>query len=61
MPPGTLVLACAVATVTVLAALRGDASLGGISTEIGLDEVSVTHRLWAMRHGCGCARVRMAG
>ena len=44
--PAAAVLAAAVATVTVLAALRGDPSLGGISTEIGLDEVAVTHRLW---------------
>jgi hypothetical protein len=60
-PGGGLVLAAAVATVTVLAVLRGDQSLGGISTEIGLEEVTVTHRLWNPRHGCGCARVRMAG
>lgn len=59
-PTGSLVLAAAVATVTVLAVLRGDHSLGGISTEIGLAEVSVTHRLWNLRHDCGCARVRMA-
>lgn len=61
VPSGTVVLACAVATVTVLATLRGDASLGGISTEIGLDQVTVTHRLWNLRPDCGCARVRMAG
>ena len=60
-PTGSLVLAAAVATVTVLAVLRGDHSLGGISTEIGLAEVSVTHRLWNLRPECGCARVRMAG
>ena len=60
-PGGGLVLAAAVATVTVLAVLRGDHSLGGISTEIGLDEVAVTHRLWRPRPGCGCSRVRMAG
>ncbi|HSO64201.1 MAG TPA: hypothetical protein VLQ78_03785 [Ornithinibacter sp.] len=59
-PTGGLVLAAAVATVTVLAVLRGDHSLGGISTEIALDEVSVTHRLWNLRPDCGCARVRMA-
>ncbi|MGZ8750874.1 MAG: hypothetical protein ACXWYP_08365 [Pseudonocardia sp.] len=59
-PTGGLVLAAAVATVTVLAVLRGDPSLGGISTEIALDEVSVTHRLWNVRPDCGCARVRMA-
>lgn len=61
VPPGTAVLAAAVATVTVLAALRGDASLGGISTEIGLDEVSVTHRLWKVRPDCSCSSARMAG
>ena len=60
-PTGSLVLAAAVATVTVLAVLRGDHTLGGISTEIGLAEVSVTHRLWNLRPDCGCARVRMAG
>ena len=60
-PGGGLVLAAAVATVTALAVLRGDHSLGGISTEIGLDEVAVTHRLWRPRPGCGCSRVRMAG
>jgi hypothetical protein len=60
-PGGGVVLAAAVATVTVLAVLRGDLSLGGISTEIGLDEVAVTHRLWSPRPGCGCSRVRMAG
>ena len=59
-PGGGLVLAAAVATVTVLAVLRGDHSLGGISTEISLDEVSVTHRLWNLRPDCGCAQVRMA-
>ncbi|HYN68455.1 MAG TPA: hypothetical protein VES93_16350 [Ornithinibacter sp.] len=61
VPLGTAVLAAAVATVTVLAALRGDPSLGGISTEIGLDEVSVTHRLWKVRPDCRCASARMAG
>jgi hypothetical protein len=60
-PGGGVVLGAAVATVTVLAVLRGDLSLGGISTEIGLDEVAVTHRLWSPRPGCGCSRVRMAG
>lgn len=59
-PGGGLVLAAAVATVTVLAVLRGDHSLGGISTEISLEGVSVTHRLWNLRPDCGCARVRMA-
>ena len=61
VPPGTAVLAAAVATVTVLATLRGDASLGGISTEIGLDEVAVTHRLWKVRPDCSCASATMAG
>lgn len=61
VPGGTVVLACAVATVTILATLRGDESLGGISTEIGLDDVTLTHRLWNVRPDCGCARVRMAG
>ncbi|HEU5242393.1 MAG TPA: hypothetical protein VFU25_10275 [Ornithinibacter sp.] len=60
-PGGGVVLGAAVATVTVLAVLRGDLSLGGISTEIGLEEVAVTHRLWSPRPGCGCSRVRMAG
>jgi hypothetical protein len=61
VPPGTAVLAAAVATVTVLATLRGDPSLGGISTEIGLDEVSVTHRLWKVRPDCACSSATMAG
>lgn len=60
-PSGTVVLACAVATVIVLSTLRGDPSLGGISTEIGLADVGLTHRLWNVRADCGCARVRMAG
>jgi hypothetical protein len=55
------VLAAAVATVTVLATLRGDTSLGGISTEIGLDEVAVTHRLWKVRPDCLCSSATMAG
>jgi len=59
--PGPTVLAAAVTTVTVLAALRGDYSLGGISTEIGLDEVAVTHRLWKVRPDCTCASATMAG
>ena len=41
--------------------LRGDESLGGISTEVALDEVRVTHRVWGPRPGCRCSRVRMAG
>jgi hypothetical protein len=61
VPAATVVLACAVATVTVLTTLRGDASLGGISTEIGLSDVTLAHRLWNVRADCGCARVRMAG
>jgi hypothetical protein len=61
VPPGTAVLAAAVTTVTVLATLRGDTSLGGISTEIGLDEVAVTHRLWKVRPDCGCTSATMAG
>ena len=61
VPPGAAVLAAAVATVTVLATLRGDPSLGGISTEVGLDEVSVTHRLWRPRPDCLCSSARMAG
>jgi hypothetical protein len=61
VPPGTAVLAAAVTTVTVLATLRGDPSLGGISTEIGLDEVAVTHRLWKVRPDCGCTSATMAG
>jgi hypothetical protein len=61
VPPGTAVLAAAVTTVTVLATLRGDTSLGGISTELGLDEVAVTHRLWKVRPDCGCSSATMAG
>ncbi len=61
VPAETLVLATAVAVVTVLAAARGDDSLGGISTEVGLTEVRVTHRVWSPRPGCGCARETMAG
>ena len=61
VPPGTVVLGAAVATVTVLGTLAGDASLAGISTEIGLDEVAVTHRLWKVRPECSCTSARMAG
>ena len=61
VPPGTAVLAAAVATVTVLATLRGDTTLGGISTEIRLDEVAVTHRLWKVRPDCCCSSATMAG
>ena len=59
-PVGSLVLAAAVATVTVLSVLRGDESLGGITTEISLEDVSVAHRLWNLREDCRCARGRMA-
>jgi hypothetical protein len=61
VPAGTTVLAAAVATVTVLAALRGEAALGGISTELGLADPAVTHRLWQPRPDCGCASATMAG
>ncbi|WP_392542847.1 hypothetical protein [Oryzobacter telluris] len=56
-----LVLATAVAVVTVLAAVRGDESLGGISTEVALHEVRVTHRVWSPRPGCRCTGETMAG
>ncbi|GIL36266.1 hypothetical protein [Phycicoccus sp. DTK01] len=58
---GAVVLAAAVATVTALATLAGDASLGGVSTEIGPQGTTVVHRVWTSRPGCGCASVRMAG
>ena len=61
VPSATLVLATAVTVVTVLSHLRGDTSLAAISTEVSLDEVGVTHRVWSPRPGCRCARVRMAG
>ena len=60
-PPEGVVLAAAVATVTVLSALRGDPTLGGISTEIGLQDLALTHRLWNPAPGCRCVRGRMAG
>lgn len=59
--PGAVVLGAAVATVTTLAVLGGDASLAGISTEIGAGGLDVAHRVWASRPGCGCASVRMVG
>ena len=61
LPPEGVVLAAAVATVTVLAVLRGDTALGGISTEIGLCDLTVTHRLWNPAPGCRCVGGRMAG
>lgn len=61
LPAGSLVLAAAVATVTVLSVLRKDESLAGITTEISLDEVAVAHRLWNLREDCRCAQGRMAG
>ena len=61
VPPEGVVLAAAIATVTVLAVLRGDPALGGISTEIGLSGLRVTHRLWNPAPGCRCAGGRMAG
>jgi hypothetical protein len=59
--PGVVVLAAAVVTVTTLSALRGEDSLGGISTEIGFDGTAVRHRFWHARPGCRCLSVRMAG
>ena len=59
--PESVVLAAAVATVTVLSVLRGGSALGGISTEIGLSDVTLTHRLWNPAPGCRCVRGRMAG
>jgi hypothetical protein len=61
VPPGSVVLAAAVATVTVLTVLGGDPTLGGISTEIGVGELTVTHRLWNPAPGCRCVGGRMAG
>ncbi|MFQ6170006.1 hypothetical protein ACK8HX_00235 [Oryzobacter sp. R7] len=61
VPAGPLLLTAAVVAVTVLGVLRGDASLGGISTEVALDSVRVTHRVWGPRPGCRCVGVRMAG
>ncbi|MGL4746104.1 MAG: hypothetical protein ACRCXL_17195 [Dermatophilaceae bacterium] len=59
-PPGAAtVLAAAVATVTVLATLRGDYSMGGISTEVAHDGTAFLHRLWKVRADCRCASVRM--
>ncbi|MGG5260053.1 hypothetical protein [Phycicoccus avicenniae] len=59
--PSAVVLASAVAAVTVLAALAGDLSLGAVSTEVGPGATTVLHRVWTSRPGCGCASVRMAG
>ncbi|QKE84032.1 hypothetical protein [Arthrobacter sp. NEB 688] len=58
---GAVVLAAAVATVTALATLAGDHSLGAVSTEIGPRGTTVVHRVWTSRPGCPCASVRMAG
>lgn len=55
------VLGAAVATVTTLAALRGDHSLAALSTEVGPHGAPVTHRLWHARPGCRCSPVRMVG
>lgn len=60
-PSGSTVLAAAVASVTVLAACRGDRSLVGISTEIAVGDLDVVHRVWKVRDDCRCASVRMAG
>jgi hypothetical protein len=60
-PDASTVLAAAIATVTVLTTLRGDHSLGGISTEIGPHAQTFVHRLWKVRDDCRCASVRMAG
>lgn len=57
----TVVLGAAVTSVTALAVLRGDLTLGGISTEIDGHGTSVVHRVWASRPGCRCASVTMAG
>ncbi|NHA66909.1 hypothetical protein [Phycicoccus flavus] len=58
---GALTLAAAVATVTVLAVLRGDVEVAGISTEIGRGGTSVTHRVWSARPGCRCLALRRVG
>ncbi|MGL5930198.1 MAG: hypothetical protein ACRCY8_14800 [Dermatophilaceae bacterium] len=60
-PGASTVLAAAIASVTVLATLRGDYSMGGISTEIAHDGQAFVHRLWKVRADCRCASVRMAG
>ncbi len=59
--PATVVLAAAVAVVTACAVLRGDHSLGAVSTEVGPLGTSVLHRVWTSRPGCRCSSVRMAG
>ncbi|MGL5867247.1 MAG: hypothetical protein ACRCYX_15495 [Dermatophilaceae bacterium] len=61
-PPGaSSVLAAAIATTTVLATLRGDYSMGGISTEIANDGQALVHRLWKVRADCRCASATMTG
>jgi hypothetical protein len=54
------VLATAFVIVIVLAVLRGDEDLAGISTEIGPRASTVTHRLWNARPGCRCSSVTMS-
>ncbi len=61
VPMEVVVLAAAVTTVTVLSTLRGDVSLAGISTEISLDRMAVTHRVWQARLTCACSSATMAG
>ncbi len=61
LPREAVVLASAVATVIVLTTLRGDGHLAGISTEVSLDKIAVTHRLWSARHDCRCASGTMTG
>ncbi len=61
VPLQGVVLAAAVTTVTVLSVLRGEDDLAGISTEISLDKVAVTHRVWQARHDCGCTSETMTG
>lgn len=61
VPAGALLLSAAVVAVTVLGVIRGDASLGGISTELSLHGLRLTHRVWGPRPGCRCVGVRMAG
>ncbi|WP_240917829.1 hypothetical protein [Phycicoccus sp. HDW14] len=59
--PAAVVLASAVAVVTTCAVLRGDHSLGAVSTEVGPRGTSVLHRVWGSRPDCACSSVRMAG
>ena len=54
VPLEGVVLAAAVTSVTVLATLRGEECLAGISTEISLDKMAVTHRVWQARLDCSC-------